>query len=99
MDKSKILIADEDMAHMVEDVLAAFNRHDLEYVANWHAKEALHHQPNRSEPLHGREAIRGDYLQSTWIPFPISSSNWIGLLGRVNGFVSRGRSQAPTKRL
>jgi len=70
MDKSKILISDEDMAHMVKEVLPAFNRHDLDFVVNWHAKDALHHQPNRSEPLRGREAIREDYRLSTWIPFP-----------------------------
>lgn len=70
MDKSKILISDENIAQMVEDVIAAFNRHDLEYVAKWHAEDAIHHQPNRSEPLRGREAIREDYRQSTWIPFP-----------------------------
>jgi predicted ester cyclase len=70
MDKSKILISNNEMAQMVEEVIAAFNRQDLDYVANWHAEGAIHHQPNRPEPLCGREAIREDYRQSTWIPFP-----------------------------
>lgn len=94
MDRSKILILDERMAHMVEEVVAAFNRHDLDYIANWHAKDAVHHQPNRPEPLRGREEIREDYRQSTWIPFPdfqfeldraFGQDEWFCVQGKLKG--------------
>ena len=94
MDETKILISNEEKARMVEEVLAAFNRHDLDYVANWHAESALHHQPNRPEPLRGREAIREDYLQSTWKPFPdfkfeldraFGQDEWFCIQGTLTG--------------
>ena len=94
MDRLKNLISDERMAHMVDEFLAAFNRHDLDFVANWHTEDALHHQPNRSEPLRGREAIREDYLQSTWKPFPdfrfdleraFGQGEWLCIQGTLTG--------------
>jgi len=94
MDKTKILISNDGKAKMVKDVLAAFNRHDLDYVTNWHAEGALHHQPNRPEPLCGRDAIREDYRQSTWIPFPdfkfeldraFGQGEWLCIQGTLTG--------------
>lgn len=94
MDRAKILVTDESLGRMVEEVVGAFNRHDLDYVASWHAEGALHHQPNRPEPLRGREEIREDYRRSTWIPFPdfqfeleraFGQSEWLCVQGTLTG--------------
>lgn len=70
MTRSNIYVADESVRRLVEEVVDAFNAHDLDRVADWYAPDAIHHQPNRAEPLRGRDAIREDYRKATWIPFP-----------------------------
>lgn len=70
MSRSGIYVADESMRALVEEVVEAFNAHDLDRVADWYAEDPLHYQPNRTEPLRGRDAIREDYREATWIPFP-----------------------------
>jgi predicted ester cyclase len=90
MDQAKILLSDESLRRMLEEVVEAFNRHDLDYVANWHAEGAVHHQPGRPEPLRGRE----DYRRSTWIPFPdfrfeleraFGQGDWLCVQGTLTG--------------
>lgn len=68
--RSEILVSDERLRGLVEEVVEAFNAHDLGRVAHWYAEDARHYQPNRTEPLRGRDDIREDYRKATWIPFP-----------------------------
>lgn len=70
MRKREILLSDDNLRHLFEEVIEAFNSHDLDGVVSWYAEDALHHQPNRPDPLRGRDEIREDYRKSTWIPFP-----------------------------
>lgn len=94
MVKAEILVADENLRRLVEEVVEAFNRHDLDRVANWYAEDAVHHQPNRAEPLRGRDRIREDYRKSTWIPFPdfhveleraFGRGDWLCVQGSLTG--------------
>lgn len=94
MDKTEFLVSDENMRRWVEEVTEAFNRHDLEAVANRHSEGALHQQPNRPEPLRGRDAIQEDYRKSTLIPFPdfqfeleraFGQGEWLCLQGTLTG--------------
>ena len=64
-----IRVSDE-VRQTVEAGLRAFNAHDLDGWMALHAEDAVHTQPNRAEPLRGREAIRADYLAATWTAFP-----------------------------
>lgn len=94
MDRSKIIVSDESLGRLVEEVVQAFNQHDLDRVARWYADGALHHQPNRTEPLRGREEIREDYRRGTWIPFPdfqfelqraFGQDEWLCVQGTLTG--------------
>ena len=94
MDSAKILVSDERLRRVVEEVLEAFNQHDLDRVVGWYAEGALHHQPNRAEPLRGRDEIREDYRRSTWIPFPdfhfeleraFGHGEWLCVQGTLTG--------------
>jgi len=94
MDREKMLVADENLRRMVEDVVDAFNAHDLDRVADWYADDAVHHQPNRPDPLRGRDEIREDYRTSTWIPFPdfhfeleraFGEGEWVCVQGTLTG--------------
>lgn len=70
MSRQKILVSDDNLRRLVEEIVDAFNAHDLDRVVNWYAEDALHFQPNRQEPLRGRDEIREDYRNATWVPFP-----------------------------
>jgi steroid delta-isomerase-like uncharacterized protein len=94
MDRTKILVSDASLRRFVEEIIEAFNRHDLDAVVSRHAEGALHHQPNRPEPLRGREEIREDYRKSTWIPFPdfqfeleraFAQGEWLCVQGTLTG--------------
>lgn len=94
MDSAKILVSDEGLRRVVEEILEAFNQHDLDRVASWYAEGALHYQPNRAEPLRGRDEIREDYRRSTWIPFPdfhfeleraFGQGEWLCVQGTLTG--------------
>lgn len=89
-----MLVEDESMRRLVDGLLDAFNRHDLDRVVSWYAEGAVHHQPNRAEPLRGRDEIREDYLRSTWIPFPdfqfeleraFGAGEWLCVQGALTG--------------
>ena len=55
---------------IVDGALNAFNDHDVERFASFYAESAIHSQPNKEEPLRGRDAIREDYANSTFKAFP-----------------------------
>lgn len=50
----------------------------------FYAESALHFQPNRPEPLRGYDAIREDYLKSTFIPFPDVKIEKVRAFGKGN---------------
>lgn len=94
MSKPEILLADERMRNTVDEMVEAFNSHDLDGVASWYAEDAIHHQPNRPVPLRGRDEIREDYRNSTWIPFPdfhvaleraFGAGHWLCVQGTLTG--------------
>jgi steroid delta-isomerase-like uncharacterized protein len=89
-----ITMSDVSLQRLVREVVDAFNAHDLHRVVNWYAEDALHHQPNRQEPLRGRDEIRQDYRKATWIPFPdfrfeleraFGHREWLCLQGILTG--------------
>jgi steroid delta-isomerase-like uncharacterized protein len=89
-----MLIPDPDLRHVIEEAIAAFNAHDLDDWVSYYAEGARHYQPDRAEPLSGREEIREDYLKTTWIPFPdfhfevvraFGQENWICVEGNLTG--------------
>ena len=60
----------EELQDVIDQAIDDFNDHDLDGWMQFYAEDAVHIQPNRDEPLSGKAAIREDYLNSTWIPFP-----------------------------
>ena len=94
MSSPEILVSDENLKKVVEDMVEAFNAHDLDRIASWYAEDALHYQPNRTEPLRGRDAIREDYRNATWVPFPdfhfeleraFGRRDWLCVQGTLTG--------------
>jgi predicted ester cyclase len=65
-----IMVSNENIRHLIDQAIEAFNARDLNGWMNFYAEDALHFQPNRTEPLREQAEIREDYLASTWIPFP-----------------------------
>lgn len=113
MSEPEILVSDESLRHLVKEIVEAFNVHDLDRVVNWYAEDALHHQPNITEPLRGRNEIREDYRKATWVPFPdfhvdleraFGEGNWLCVQATFTGTHegplegSGGETIAPTGR-
>jgi steroid delta-isomerase-like uncharacterized protein len=46
-----------------QQAVDAFNAHDVEAVADLYAAEAVLHDPQQPEPVHGRDAIREGYAE------------------------------------
>jgi ketosteroid isomerase-like protein len=98
-----LLISNPDIRQMIEDAIAAFNAHDLDGWMDYYAEDARHFQPNRVEPLRGREEIREDYRKATWVPFPdfhfeisraFGQENWLCVQGDFTG-TNRGPMESP----
>jgi predicted ester cyclase len=60
----------EENLRWVDRALEAFNAHDVEGFMDFYAESAVHNQPSRAVPIRGREAIREDYVNSTFRAFP-----------------------------
>jgi steroid delta-isomerase-like uncharacterized protein len=50
----------EEKISIAESALEAFNSHDLDKMLSFYSESPIHHMPNRSKPLVGKEAIRQD---------------------------------------
>jgi steroid delta-isomerase-like uncharacterized protein len=57
--EARVAAALERHQQAVED----FNAHNIDGVADYYSAEAILHDPQYPEPLHGREAIRATYEQ------------------------------------
>jgi steroid delta-isomerase-like uncharacterized protein len=94
MSGSQFITSNENLRHLIEDAIEAFNAHNLDRWISFYAEDALHFQPNRMEPLCGRAEIREDYRASTWAPFPdfhfevdraFGAGNWVCVEGIFTG--------------
>ncbi|HDZ19108.1 hypothetical protein LCGC14_2887810 [marine sediment metagenome] len=73
MQDSNIEIVDKKLEKnlsLVDQVLEAFNKHDLEQFMDFYDESALYYRPTQIEPLKGREAIREGFEQMMFTSFP-----------------------------
>lgn len=84
----------EENLSLIDEALEAFNAHDVDRFVKFYAVSAVHYQPTQSEPLKGRDAIREDYVKSTFTAFPdvqfekvraFSQGNWVCVEGNFKG--------------
>ena len=50
----------EENIRIAEGALEAFNAHDLDKMLSFYSESPIHHMPNRSKSIKGKEAIRQD---------------------------------------
>lgn len=90
-----------DIAKLIDNVISAFNLHDVEKFMSYYAPDARHFQPTQPEPFKGREAIKEDYMNATFTPFPdvqiekkrvFYQGNWVCFEG-----ILRGTNKGPIK--
>lgn len=87
-------MTNRQLHNVLDGAIEAFNAHDLDRWMEFYAEDAIHIQPNLKDPLSGKEAIREDYLNSTWTPFPdfrfelehaFGENNWMCVTGKLTG--------------